>query len=93
MARRIPLLVLTWLALMLLFAGTVAATFAPLPTPVKTTINLAIAAAKAGLILWVYMHLREQPGLNRLAAVLAAAWLTILVAMTLIDLGSRGLAL
>jgi caa(3)-type oxidase subunit IV len=37
------------------------------------------------------MHLREQPGLNRLAALVAVAWLAILVAMTLIDLHIRAL--
>jgi caa(3)-type oxidase subunit IV len=35
------------------------------------------------------MHLREQPGINRLAALVAVAWLAILVTMTLIDLTTR----
>jgi cytochrome c oxidase subunit 4 len=86
--RELRLLSLIWLALMLLLASTVAITFAPLG-PLKGVFNLAIAAAKAGLILWVYMHLREQPGINRLAALVAVAWLAILVTMTLIDLTTR----
>jgi cytochrome c oxidase subunit 4 len=92
MAREARLLVIVWLALMLLLAGTVGATFSPLG-PVKPFINLAIAAAKAGLIVWVYMHLREQSGLNRVAALAAASWLVILIAMPLIDLATRGLVL
>jgi cytochrome c oxidase subunit 4 len=91
MAREARLLVLVWLGLMLLLTATVAVTFAPLG-PMKPFFNLAIAATKAGLILWVFMHLREQPGLNRLLALAAGAWLTILIAMTLIDLATRGLA-
>lgn len=75
----------------MLLTSTVVVTFAPVG-PLKPLFNLVIAAAKAGLILWVFKHLREQPGLNRLAALAAGAWLTILIAMTLIDLGTRSLA-
>jgi len=89
MAREIGLLALVWLALMLLLAVTVAVTFSSLG-PVKPLLNLGIAGVKAGLVLWVYMHLREQPALNGLAALVAAAWLTILVSMTLIDITTRG---
>ncbi|HEY1749956.1 MAG TPA: cytochrome C oxidase subunit IV family protein [Caulobacteraceae bacterium] len=92
MAREIRTLVLVWVALMLLLTGTVAATFAPLG-PVKPFVNLAIAAAKAGLIAWVYMHLREQPPLNRIAALAAVAWLLILIALTAADLGTRSWAI
>ncbi|HEY3800943.1 MAG TPA: cytochrome C oxidase subunit IV family protein [Caulobacteraceae bacterium] len=91
MARELRLAVLVWLGLMALLATTVAVTFSPLG-PIKPTLNLAIAALKAGLVLWVFMHLREQSALNRLAALFAVAWLAILVAMTLIDLGTRGVA-
>jgi cytochrome c oxidase subunit 4 len=90
MAREIRLLVLVWAGLMVLLALTVLATFSPLGA-IKPVINLLIAAAKAGLIVWVYMHLREQPGLNRIAALMALAWLAILITMTWIDLGTRGL--
>ncbi len=90
MAREVRLLVIVWLGLMLLLAGTVAAAFAPFGA-VKPFINLAIGFAKAGLILWVYMHLREQPALNRIAALVAVAWLVLLVSMTLGDLSTRGM--
>ena len=88
MAREARLLIMVWLGLMVLLASTVLATFSPLG-PVKPFLNLLIAAGKAGLIVWVYMHLREQPGLNRIAALFAVAWLAILVAMTLTDLATR----
>ncbi|HEX4098340.1 MAG TPA: cytochrome C oxidase subunit IV family protein [Caulobacteraceae bacterium] len=90
MAREIGLLVLVWLMLLGLLTLTVLATFSPLGA-IKPAINMLIAVAKAGLIVWVYMHLREQPGLNRVAALAAVAWLAILAAMTWIDLGTRGL--
>jgi cytochrome c oxidase subunit 4 len=89
MAREAGLLALVWLALMLLLASTVAITFAPLG-PLKGLLSLGIAVAKAGLISWVFMHLREQPGLNRIAALMAIAWLSILCALTLIDRATRG---
>jgi cytochrome c oxidase subunit 4 len=90
--REVRLLVIVWVGLMLLLTGTVAVTFAPFGA-VKPFINLAIAFAKAGLILWVYMHLREQPALNRIAAVAAVAWLVLLVSLTLGDLATRGIGL
>jgi cytochrome c oxidase subunit 4 len=90
MAREIRLLAIVWLALMLLLATTVIVTFLPWGA-IKPVINLVVAAAKAGLILWVFMHLREQPGLNRVVAVAAAAWLMILIAMTCIDVATRGM--
>lgn len=89
MGRELRLLVLVWVGLMALLTATVLVTFAPFG-PVKPVINLLIAAAKAGLIVWVYMHLREQRGLNRIAAMAAAAWLMILVTMTLVDITTRG---
>ena len=88
MGREARLLVFVWIGLMALLTATVAVTFSPLG-PIKPVLNLLIAAAKAGLIAWVYMHLREQRGLNRIAALAAAAWLMILVTMTLIVLGTR----
>jgi len=89
MGRETRQLILVWAGLMLLLAATVAVTFSPLPTVVKPGMNLLIAGAKAALIVWVYMHLREQPGLNRVVALGALAWLVILVAMTLTDVATR----
>ena len=90
MPREAGQLILVWAALLGLLALTVAASFAPLG-PLKPAIALAIAAAKAGLILWVFMHLREQGWLARLIAVAAVAWIALLVIMTHLDLFTRGL--
>jgi len=89
MPREARTLALVWMALMALLAATVTATFAPIAAPLKTLANLVIAGAKAGLIAWVFMHLREQTGLNRIAALAAVGWLTILISMTLLDVGTR----
>jgi cytochrome c oxidase subunit IV len=89
MSREAATLIGVWIALMLLLTATVAATFGPFGawTPL---INLAIAFAKAGLIFWVFMHLREQGALARLVAVAAIAWLLILIGLTQADLATRG---
>lgn len=88
MGREVRRLVVVWVGLVVLLTSTVLVTFAPFG-PIKPVINLMIAAAKAGLIVWVYMHLREQRGLNRIAALAAAAWLMILVTMMMTDLSTR----
>ncbi|HSV03270.1 MAG TPA: cytochrome C oxidase subunit IV family protein [Phenylobacterium sp.] len=78
-----------WAALMTLLALTVGATFGPFGA-LKPAINLAIAFAKAGLIFWFFMHLREESWLPRLVAVAAVAWLLILFGLTQADLVTRG---
>ena len=90
MPRETGQLFLVWAALLALLALTVSASFAPLG-PLKPAIALSIAAAKAGLILWVFMHLREQGWLARLIAVAAVAWIALLAIMTQTDLATRGL--
>ena len=77
-----------WAALMLLLALSDAASFAPIG-PFRLAASLAIAAAKASLIYWFYMHLRELKGIARLAAVGAIAWLLILILLTGFDFAVR----
>ncbi|HEY3951081.1 cytochrome C oxidase subunit IV family protein [Phenylobacterium sp.] len=88
MARPVITLVGVWVALMVLLATTVGATFSPFGAW-KPVINLAVAFAKAGLIFWVFMHVREQRGLARLVAVAFLAWLAILLGLTQADLLTR----
>lgn len=57
--------------------------------PVKGAVNLAAAVAKAGLIYWVFMHLREVTGFLRIAAVGAAIWPLILGRLVAADILSR----
>jgi len=90
MPRETGQFLLVWAALLALLALTVATSFAPLGL-LKPAIALLIAAAKAALILWVFMHLREQGWLARLVAIAAVAWIALLAIMTQTDLATRGL--
>jgi len=81
-------LLLTWAGLLALLALTIAVSFAPIG-PVKPVANMAIAVVKAGLVLWVFMHLRERGGLLRIFALGAVAWLVILMAMAATDILTR----
>ena len=88
MSRQTLTLVGVWAALMALLAITVGATFGPFGAW-KPAINLAVAFCKAGLIFWVFMHLREQRGVARVIALAFLLWLSILMGLTLADVLSR----
>jgi cytochrome c oxidase subunit 4 len=88
MARETRLLILTWAALLALLAITVTAALSPIG-PFRSVINLAAAAAKAALIYWVFMHLREVRGFLRIAAVGAVVWILLLGGLVWSDLGRR----
>jgi cytochrome c oxidase subunit 4 len=79
---------LVWLALMALLALTMGVTFLPIGE-LKAPVNFSIAAVKAGLIAWFFMHLRETKGLVRLFAVGALFWLFLLFALTFADYLTR----
>jgi cytochrome c oxidase subunit 4 len=74
-----------YVALLALLALTVASTFIPLG-PINTVINLAVAVAKAGIILIVFMGLRRAGPLPILAAATAGFWLLILFGLSWIGL-------
>ena len=82
MSPRVGMLLMVWVALLALLALTVAATFLPIGG-LKPVVNIAIAFAKALLIFWFFMHLREFPGLVRLAA--GAAVLTLVIQLLLLS--------
>jgi len=86
--RQALTLVGVWVALMALLATTIAATFGPFGAW-KAAINLSVAFCKAGLIFWVFMHLREQRGIARVVALSFLLWLAILMGLTLADVLSR----
>jgi caa(3)-type oxidase, subunit IV len=88
MARETRLLILTWAALLALLAITVTAALSPIG-PFRSVINLAAAVAKAALIYWVFMHLREVRGFLRIAAVGAVVWILLLGGLVWSDLGRR----
>jgi cytochrome c oxidase subunit 4 len=75
-------ILLVWLGLVVLLALTVGASFAPLG-PVLPFVSYAIAAAKAGLVLWFFMELRGESGIHRLA--LFAGFACLMVLLTLMS--------
>lgn len=52
-------------------------------------VNLGIAALKAFLIMWFFMHVREGSGLLRLFAFGGLFWLLILLGLSLGDYLTR----
>src|SRR5688572_1940233 len=70
---------------------TVAAAYAPLGDAgwVHTTIALAIAAVKAALVLFFFMHLWYSPRLTWLVAFGSLLWLGIMILLTWADYWSR----
>ena len=77
-----------WALLALLLASTMALSTV-LTGPIGLLTGIAIATAKAGLVSWRFMHLDEQPGLARIAAIGATAWLVILFSLTGLDYMTR----
>lgn len=86
--KAMRLLMLVWGLLMALLLMTVGASFL-LRGPASLAAGLAIALGKAGLIYWFFMHLREESGLVRLAALGAGAWLLIFLALLGTDYAMR----
>jgi cytochrome c oxidase subunit 4 len=83
-------IVVIWLVLLLLLASTMAGSLV-FSGAAGLVVSLGIAFTKAGAIYWKYMHVGEQPGLLRVAAFAAGAWLVILFLFTTIDYLTRGL--
>jgi len=78
-----------FLALLALLALTMSVTTVDLGW-MNVAVNLGIAAAKTVLILWYFMHLREEGPFLRFFAVAAAFWLGLLFALGLSDWMTRG---
>lgn len=75
---------LTWGALMLLLALTIAASYLPIGGW-HQVVSLTIAGAKAALILWIFMGLRSEGTLVRLMASTVGVLLLILTIMLSAD--------
>jgi cytochrome c oxidase subunit IV len=78
----------TWVSLLALLALTLAASFV-LTGALSLASSIGIALAKAALIFWFFMHLREESALLRLVAVGAGAWLFILLLLSAMDYVTR----
>lgn len=81
---------LAYALLLLLLAGTVAGAHVELGAG-NIILSLGIAAAKAALIFWFFMHLKEGGALLRLIAVAAVLWLLIMFALSMADYATRPL--
>ena len=79
-----------WLALMALLAATVVSSML-LRGSVGLAASLVIALAKAALVFWFFMHLREENGLARIAATGAVLWVAILFLLSGLDIVTREL--
>jgi cytochrome c oxidase subunit 4 len=81
-------LVFVWIALMVLLGLTLGASFLPLGA-FKPIVNIGIGFAKALLIFWFFMHLREVSGLVRLVAFAGAVGIVIILALISSDYLTR----
>jgi cytochrome c oxidase subunit 4 len=77
-----------WLALMVLLALTTASAFIPLGSA-NLFVSLAIAVAKALIVLLVFMELRVSSALVRVFAAAGFFWLMIMIALTSADYTHR----
>ena len=81
-------LISTWAALVALLAATIVVSFLPIGAW-RQVGSLAIAIAKAGLIGWLFMDLKRESPLVRLAAMAAIVLLLVMTAMLGADIGLR----
>jgi cytochrome c oxidase subunit 4 len=77
-----------WLALMILLAATTASAFVPLGS-LNLPISLAIAVAKALIVLLFFMELRASRPLVRSFAAAGFFWLLIMIVLTGADYWHR----
>ena len=82
-------IVMIWLVLLVLLASTVAGSLV-FTGVAGLCVSLGVAFTKAGFIYWKYMHVGAQPGLLRVAAFAAGAWLAILLMFLVVDYFTRG---
>jgi cytochrome c oxidase subunit 4 len=80
--------IVTWVGLLVLLAITAASSRVELGWG-NVTINLVVAAAKALLILIVFMRLKANAIVLRLAAAAAILWIGIMYLLTFADYASR----
>ena len=76
-------------ALMILTGATVWVAFIDLGA-LNTVIAMAIAVAKAILVILIFMHVRYSSPLTRIVVCGGVFWLVLLIALTLSDYLTRG---
>lgn len=77
-------------ALLCLTALTTGAAFVDLGAELNTIVALAIAVAKALLVILFFMHVKYSSGLTKIVIVAGFFFLAILVSLTLADELTRG---
>jgi cytochrome c oxidase subunit 4 len=87
--KNVRAILYAWVALLVLLALTVAASFAPLG-PVLPFVSYAIAAAKTGIVIWLFMEMKTRDGLQRLALGVGFVWVFILLLLSFADILTRG---
>jgi cytochrome c oxidase subunit IV len=79
---------LTWVALMVLFAINLASAYIPLGTA-NLAVNLFIAAVMAATLFIFLMDLKNAKALIRVVAVAGLFWMTMMFSLTFSDYLSR----
>jgi cytochrome c oxidase subunit 4 len=79
----------TWIALLVLLAITCGTSYIPLG-PFNFVINMAVALAKAALVVFMFMHVMRGVPMIRLVALAGLLWLSLLVGISLVDFVVRG---
>ncbi len=77
-------IIFAYAGLLALLALTVGSSFVPLHG-LNASVNMAVGAAKAVVIVLAFMHMGREEALVRLVAAAVGVWLLILTALTLIS--------
>lgn len=87
--HRVRDLYLTFVALMILLATTIAFSYVDLGSA-QAAVGLGIAVTKAFLVMLVFMNLRRATSTVRLASAVSIIWLSMFVTLVITDYASRG---
>jgi len=80
---------LVWLALLVLLGATITIAQAHLLAKYSVLAPLAIASAKAGLVLTYFMHLKYEGKFLKTMLIVAVSTLTVFIAFTFVDVWYR----
>ena len=80
--------VVVWIALLFLTAVTIMAAGLHLGTW-SMLANLLIASAKAGLVLWFFMHLKYEHRIFKVLLLVPIGTITVMIGLTFLDIWYR----
>ena len=87
--KNVRAILYAWVALLVLLALTIGASFAPLRS-VLPFVSYSIAIAKTAIVIWLFMEMKTRDGLQRLALGVGFVWVFILLLLSLADFLTRG---